>query len=281
MTQAPVALSDFTLALEAALFAGLINPARRIGGLRTVRPGCRNQALIRSFELFFYAIAAASLIGGAVHGFVLNPTTAAARTLWPATMIAVGAAACAGWRIGSNILLPSDRARVVGRAATIEFLIYSGAVILGMRSYRAAIFNYLPAALFLLLVFVLAYVRRINPSAVTPTNAASAATGHFDSASSGNQARSNAASRDAESQRYPDSAHAGNRHSSYLLGALAMVTTLVAAGLQQSKLAIDALGLTHNVLYHLVQGVGLLMLFLSARHLVYLPSQPAIGAVRR
>jgi len=46
-----------------------------------------------------------------------------------------------------------------------------------------------------------------------------------------------------------------------------MVVTLLAAVLQQSKIAIAPLGLTHNVIYHLVQGLGLLLLFLSARHL--------------
>jgi hypothetical protein len=119
MTDAPVALSDFALALEAAIFAGLINPARRVGD-RALPEGFHNNTLIRWFELFFYAVAAASLIGGAVHGFVPDPTTAAARALWPATMIAVGAAAWAAWGIGFAMLLSPDNARVLGYAATLE-----------------------------------------------------------------------------------------------------------------------------------------------------------------
>ncbi len=92
-----------------------------------------------------------------------------------------------------------------------------------MRSFRAAIFNYLPAALFLLLVFAIAFAR--------------------------------------------------HRDSGYLLGALAMVITMIAAVVQQSKLVFTALGLTHNALYHSIQGVGLLLLFMSARRLVTLRAQ--------
>jgi hypothetical protein len=92
-------------------------------------------------------------------------------------------------------------------------LIYAGAVIFGMRSFRAAICNYLPAALFLFFVFVLEYARQ--------------------------------------------------RNSSHLLGAAAIIIMLIAAGMQQSNVV--ALGLTHNVLYHVLQGFGLLLLFMSAR----------------
>ncbi len=170
--------------------------------------------------LFFCAAAAASLIGGTVHGFFPDPETLAARALWPATMIAVGAAAWAAWGLGSEIALAAAGARVVALAATVEFAIYGIAVIYGMRSYRAAILNYLPAALFLLAVFVIAYLR--------------------------------------------------SRNSAHLLGAAAMVVTLIAAVLQQAQVAIATLGITHNALYHLVQGVGLLLLFLSANRLVRL-----------
>ncbi|HEY1850627.1 MAG TPA: hypothetical protein VGG60_06320 [Candidatus Binataceae bacterium] len=227
MTDAPVALSDFALALEAAIFAGLINPLRRVGGERTVPDNSRNHTLIRWFELFFYAVAAASLIGGAVHGFVPDPTTAAARSLWPATMIAVGAAAWAAWGIGSAILLARDKARVVSFAATLEFLIYAAAVILGMRSYTAAILNYLPAVLFLLAIFIVGYARQ--------------------------------------------------RDRAHLLGATAMVVTLTAAICQQAKLAIDAVGLSHNALYHVVQGAGLWLLFMSASRLARVPPERSIN----
>jgi len=234
MTQAPVALSDFVLAFEATLFAGLINPVRREGP-RPIR--FTNRTPIRWFELFFYAVAAASVLGGAVHGFVPHPVTVVQRMLWPATLIAVGAGAWAAWGIGACIQFLPAGARRVGWFATAGFLIYAGAIIFdspaGMRSFRAAIFNYLPAVLFLLTVFVSGYLRRRDPG--------------------------------------------------YLLGALAMLLTLIAATLQQSNLAVEALGLTHNVLYHLIQGCGLLLLFLCARHLTggRLDHQPLVAADAR
>jgi uncharacterized protein DUF6962 len=227
MTEAPVALSDFALALEAAIFVGLINPARRVGGDRALPENFHNKTLIRWFELFFYAVAAASLIGGTVHGFVPDPTTAAARALWPATMIAVGAAAWAAWGIGLAMLLSPDNARILGYAATLEFLIYAGAVVLGMRSYAAAILNYLPAVFFLLTIFVLEYARQ--------------------------------------------------RNRAHLLGAAAMVVSLIAAICQQAKLAIDAVGLSHNALYHVVQGAGLWLLFMSASRLARMPPERSIN----
>jgi hypothetical protein len=254
MTQPAVALSDFALAIEAGIFAWLIyrNRGLRRGIVSGDRSrndsstGPRRETLRRWFVMFFCAAAAASLIGGAVHGFFLDPMTFAARTLWPATMIAVGVAAWAAWGIGAEIALSRAGARLFAWVATIEFVAYTVAVVLGMRSFRAAIINYLPATIFLLAAFAIAYVRRrISKSARRDfTNAANP------------EALNTASDRD------------GDKDPRYLLGALAMVITLLAAALQQSKIAIAPLGLTHNVIYHLVQGAGLLLLFLSARPFV-------------
>jgi hypothetical protein len=259
MTQPAVALSDFALAIEAGIFAWLIYINRGFRGGVASRDPSRNdssargrrQALRRWFVMFFCAAAAASLIGGAVHGFFLDPLTFAARALWPATMISVGAAAWAAWGIGAEIALSRASARLFARIATIEFVVYAVAVVLGMRSFRAAIINYLPATVFLLAAFTLAHVRR-RISQNTQRDF------------------TNAANREALN---PDalntaSVRDGDKDSRYLMGALAMVVTLLAAVLQQSKIAIAPLGLTHNVIYHLVQGAGLLLLFLSARPLV-------------
>jgi Family of unknown function (DUF6962) len=217
MTQTPVALSDFALALEAALFAGLINPGRRVQRRGSAQARSPNPTLTSWFEFFFYAVAVASLLGGAVHGYVLQPTTASERALWPATMIAVGAAALSAWGIAFSLQLSPRNARRAAWIATVEFIIYTAVIICGTRSFRVAILNYLPAVLFLLLVFVSAYVRQ--------------------------------------------------RNSAYLVGAIATVITLVAAALQQSQFDVVTLGLTHNLLYHLLKGVGLLLLFLCARQL--------------
>jgi hypothetical protein len=264
MTQPAVALSDFALAIEAGIFAWLIYINRGFRGGVASRDPSRNdssargrrQALRRWFVMFFCAAAAASLIGGAVHGFFLDPMTFAARALWPATMIAVGAAAWAAWGIGAEIALSRASARLFARVATIEIVVYAVAVVLGMRSFRAAIINYLPATVFLLAAFTLAYVRR-RISENTQRDFTNAANREALNPEALNPEALNTASD-----------HEGDRDTSYLLGALAMVVTLLAAALQQSKIAIAPLGLTHNVIYHLVQGAGLLLLFLSARPLV-------------
>jgi hypothetical protein len=221
MTAAPAALTDFALACEAALFAGLIDPRRRLGRPKPDRAKSARATLVRWFELFFFAIAAASMIGGAVHGFAPDQSTVAGRVLWTATMIAVGAAALGAWGIGATIGhtlgLSARLAQIVIWTAIAEFVLFARAIILGARSFRLAIIDYLPAVLFLLAVFAIGCLRRRDPG--------------------------------------------------YLPGALAMAVTILAAAVQQSNAAIATLGLAHNALYHLIQGVALLLLYISARHL--------------
>src|ERR1700734_547841 len=133
MTQPAVALSDFALAIEAGIFAWLIyrNRGLRRGIVSGDRSrndsstGPRHETLRRWFVMFFCAAAAASLIGGAVHGFFLDPMSFAARALWPATMIAVGAAAWAAWGIGAEIALSRAGARLLAWVATVEFVVYA------------------------------------------------------------------------------------------------------------------------------------------------------------
>jgi hypothetical protein len=266
MTQAPTALTDFALAIEAGVFAWLINRSRSIRRGQSSRNRARGASssdplidqvddarsehvadregpsatLGRCFVLFFCAAAIASVIGGLVHGYFLDPTTLVARSLWPLTLIAVGAAALAAWGIGASIQFSPDRARLFGWIAIVEFLIYAAAVVLGMRSFRYAIFNYLPAALFLLSVFTIAYARHRNSA----------------------YPRRGLRAFSKLNRLNTDSGDSG-----YLLGAIAMVITLAASGLQQAKVGILTLGLTHNALYHVLQGASLLLMFLCARPL--------------
>ena len=51
--------------------------------------------------------------------------------------------------------------------------------------------------------------------------------------------------------------------------------SLIAAVIQQTQTGIVALGLSHNALYHLVQAVGLLLIFLTARGLARAERGPA------
>ncbi|MBX9572030.1 MAG: hypothetical protein K2X77_24270 [Candidatus Obscuribacterales bacterium] len=51
------------------------------------------------------------------------------------------------------------------------------------------------------------------------------------------------------------------KHTS-ICGILGMALTFIAAGLQQAKVEVPALMLNYNALYHIIQGIGLCLLFL-------------------
>ncbi|MBI3454778.1 MAG: hypothetical protein HY002_03175 [Candidatus Rokubacteria bacterium] len=148
MTEPDVTLTDYGLAVECALFACLLE-----------RPGARRGPLRAWFVLFFGSAGLAALAGGTVHGFFLDPATAGARVLWPLTLLASGATALAAWAIGARIQFAEAAARRIEIAAALEFSAYAAIVVLGDQAFAVAVLNYLPAALFLLVVFGLAYRR--------------------------------------------------------------------------------------------------------------------------
>ena len=61
-----------------------------------------------------------------------------------------------------------------------------------------------------------------------------------------------------------------------LLFAIAgIVMSLIAAVIQQTQTGIATLGLSHNALYHVMQAVGLVLIFLTARGLGSAAHEPA------
>ncbi|HEV8306681.1 MAG TPA: hypothetical protein VGW35_03360 [Methylomirabilota bacterium] len=149
MTEPDVTLTDYGLAAECALLAYLVG--------RLDRP---RAALRQRFVLFFGSAGLAALLGGTVHGFFLDPTTASARLLWPATLLAVGLSALAAWAIGARMQFTGAVARRLEAVAAVEWLAYALAVVLGgAQAFAFVILNYLPAAVFLFVAFVLAYRR--------------------------------------------------------------------------------------------------------------------------
>jgi hypothetical protein len=54
----------------------------------------------------------------------------------------------------------------------------------------------------------------------------------------------------------------------YLWGAVALLLTLAAAGVQQARVGLHPVLFDHNALYHLIQAVALLLLFMAARGIV-------------
>jgi hypothetical protein len=198
MREPDVTITDFLLAIEALAFSVLIARSS-------------TTALQRWFVIFFGATALASLAGGLVHGFFSD-----SKVLWRLVLIALGVVSAAGWAIGADLLFTDRTARLVATVAWVAFVPYAFVVIVVTDTFLAAVVNYLPSTLFLIVAFFAAY--RAQP----------------------------------------------NRP--LLAGLVGLVLTLVAAAIQQSQIALHP-RFNHNALYHLLQGIALLLIFDAARFL--------------
>lgn len=217
MHEPAVTLTDYGLALLAAGLTLAI--VRRDAPASRVRPW---------LVAFFAAAAAAPSLGGTVHGFFPEELSPGHLVLWPATLIAIGVAACAGWAIGARLLFRPPLAAWIVAAACAELLLYALLVLLGRRDFRVAVLNYAPAALFLLVALVVAGAR---------------------------------------ADRHAGPSGAAPRRRLLRLAALGLVLTFVAAAIQQLGIAPHPTLFDHNALYHVVQAVALVLFFLGARHL--------------
>jgi len=202
MTEPDVALTDYVLAAESLLLLALLRRRSSPDGPRFW------------LALYFGSVSVAALCGGTVHGFFLDEQSIGHLILWPATLIAAGATALAAWAIGARILLRERAAHRVIIAAVAQFLIYS-MLLLWTQDFRLAIVVNLPATLWLLAGFVVAYRRE--------------------------------------------------RHRSLLAAAASIALILIAALLQQIGVGVHPLYFSHNALYHVLQGVALVLFFRGAR----------------
>jgi hypothetical protein len=148
MTEPDVTLTDYGIALECAILAGLLYRRRRGRG-----------DLRRSFVLFFASSALGALAGGTVHGFFLDDGSLAGATLWRAALLALGVTAFAAWSIGARLALTARTARIVEALAALELAAYAVIVIAFDQRFLVAIANYAPAVAFLAVSFLVAYRR--------------------------------------------------------------------------------------------------------------------------
>jgi hypothetical protein len=148
MSEPDVALTDYGLAIECAVFAFVLYRANRKAPLRSW------------FTLFFASTGVAALLGGTVHGFFPDTASAGYRFLWPATLIAIGLTAMAAWMIAASLGFAGRAARYVRVFAALDFAVYSVAVLLITHSFALVVINYLPAALFLLIAFLKRYSQK-------------------------------------------------------------------------------------------------------------------------
>ncbi len=143
-----VALTDWGIALLCGFFA-----VRLLGADRP--PG----GLFGWWALFFGAVGTAALAGGTVHGLFPAPGLGQA-ILWRVTLLAIGAAAFAGWAIGARKLLTPVPARVLTAGAGVAFIAYATVALAVSQGFWVAILHYLPAALFLGAAFAVEVGRR-------------------------------------------------------------------------------------------------------------------------
>jgi len=136
-----VALTDFALAIECGLFAAW---------LCTYSPGRFGAA----FVILFAATGVAALFGGISHGFLPGSDV-----LWRATLIAICVAAFETWLIGARLVLPTPYQKFVVTVAALAFAAQSAYIWFVDASFLIAIVSYIPAALFLLTAYGVAYRR--------------------------------------------------------------------------------------------------------------------------
>jgi intracellular septation protein A len=199
-----VTLTDYALTIECAILAWLVY--RRIE---------RAPRLERWFVVFFSAVGLAAFTGGTAHGFIHDKISVLYAAVWRTTLLAIGVSALAAWMIGSYLNAHAAMMQSVRTAAVALFVVYCVLALFVVNSFVLAVINYLPAALFLLLVYGRRYVR--------------------------------------------------SREIGCLWGVIGLLLTFTAAGVQQGGVGLHAVWFDHNALYHLIQGVALLLLFAAAR----------------
>ncbi len=151
MTEFDVALTDFAIALECGAFAFAV--------VRRARSPLRDD-----LTAVFVLTALAAAIGGIVHGFASDPASFGYRALWPATLLAIIAAATALAFTALDLLGAGPR---LHRAVWAAALALGAANLLGARSFTIAIAAYVPASLSLAYAFGVRYRRtRAKPAAL-------------------------------------------------------------------------------------------------------------------
>ena len=207
MNEPDVTLTDYALTLECGLFVYWL-----------LVHGQADSSLRLWFAIFFASIGVAALSGGTVHGYFPNADTFGHSALWGATLIAIGVTALCGWTIGARLYCSESVAAWIQYGAVALFVLYCGVVLFVTRDFLVAVLHYLPATLFLLVVYGLVYRQ--------------------------------------------------GRESAILIGLLGLVLTLVAAGIQQTRLSLHPVYLSYNALYHVVQALALFCIYWSARWVV-------------
>ncbi len=149
LTRPAVSLTDFALAVECAAFTLLL-----------ARLTASDQLLRRWFVVFFASIAAASVLGGTMHGFFEYSTSPVRTVLWTATLLSILVTSFATWTIAAILELRPPASQWVQRFALAQALVLTLVILFVSKEFLIAIVAYLPATVFLLVSFWMTYRRR-------------------------------------------------------------------------------------------------------------------------
>ncbi|MEO7822436.1 MAG: hypothetical protein ABIS15_02430 [Gemmatimonadaceae bacterium] len=149
LTRPAVSLTDFALAIECAAFALLLARLAASDGL-----------LRKWFVVFFASIAAASVLGGTMHGFFEYSTSSVRTVLWTATLLSILVTSFATWTIAAILQLRPPASQWVQRFALAQVLVLTLVILFVSNAFLVAIVAYLPATVFLLVSFRMTYRRR-------------------------------------------------------------------------------------------------------------------------
>jgi hypothetical protein len=142
-----VAASDFLLAGENIVLA-----------LAMQRRGTAPLACWSS--VLFVGLAAAAFSGGIVHA---STTTSAVEMVWRITLLGIDAATLGAWMSGAHLFASPRLFKVVGVLVPAACAGYAIAVLVGVLDFAIAVYQYLPAAVFLMFAFFRAARRLRRP----------------------------------------------------------------------------------------------------------------------
>jgi len=156
LTRPAVSLTDYALAIECIVFTVLL-----------ARLSASDTALRRRFVVFFASVAAASFLGGTMHGFFEYSTSPFRTVLWTATLLAILVTSFATWSIAAILQLTESASQWVRRFALAQILVLIVVVLFVSQQFVVAIVAYLPATVFLLIGFWRAYIYIREPALKT------------------------------------------------------------------------------------------------------------------
>ena len=142
MLEPATTITDYLLAVQCTWIAWALT--------RRLAPSLRRSA----FVAVFASVAAAAIFGGTVHGFLPDENAAASRFLWTTTMLSIGVTAGAMLLVGIELSSGERSARRRLPVVVGALVGYSLVIVFVRQEFWVAIAAYLPAALYLLAVFL-------------------------------------------------------------------------------------------------------------------------------